>query len=823
MPTTSNKKRPAGAAKNKPPARKTKEPLDGGMKKEIVIVLMLAVALFLFLCNFSVMGALGDHISRVLFGLFGLLAYVAPLLLFLCLTFGLLNRASGAAVRKIISGICLFLAIGIVCELPVANLDGETTYDIVKIYTRCADFKNGGGVIMGSLAYLCHQMLDTVGTVLITLVVAIISLLILTNRPLLSKAKEGGEKLIDHTIKEGSERHKDWRSRREEMMAERDREREEAENEKILRRDKKVSGVMQNTKLTETVDATPGPREDMHEINLTDFESQMEPAVVAEDIPLPVYDAADEMVEVKAGRKRTEQRSTKNKAASRPKSTRRDEYQFPDCELLLEGKAGRVDRSRELNETAARLVNTLQTFGIKVTITQISQGPAVTRYEMQPEQGVKVSKIVNLQDDIKMNLAAFDIRIEAPIPGKPAIGIEVPNSEYVTVSLRDLIDSKEFDLFPSDTIFAVGKDIGGQNVFGDISKMPHMLIAGATGSGKSVCINTLVMSLLYKAHPDDVCMMMIDPKVVELNVYNGIPHLLVPVVTDAKEAAGTLKMGVGIMTERYKMFAALNVRDLKGYNDLVSGKRGADLPEHSGHLPRIIIIVDELADLMMVASKEVEGFICRLAQLGRAAGIHLIVATQRPSVDVITGLIKANMPSRIAFNVASGIDSRTILDMIGAEKLLGRGDMLYYPQGSTRPSRIQGAFVTDEEVGRVVAFLKEQAWVNKYNSGIAEQIKENAKQFEEKSKRGKEPDEGPQDVNPKFADYDPLFVDVGWFIIETDKASIGNCQRKFRIGFNRSARIMDELCEAGVVGPEEGTKTRRILMNAEDFAQFVDN
>lgn len=384
-------------------------------------------------------------------------------------------------------------------------------------------------------------------------------------------------------------------------------------------------------------------------------------------------------------------------------------YKFPPYDLLVKGKnknGGNADR--ELKETAMRLEQTLDNFGVKVTVTNYSQGPSVTRYELQPEQGVKVSKIVGLADDIKLNLAATDIRIEAPIPGKAAVGIEVPNKENMAVAFRDLVESKEFKQFPSNLAFAVGKDIGGQTVVTDIAKMPHMLIAGATGSGKSVCINTIIMGILYKAKPEDVKLIMIDPKVVELSVYNGIPHLLIPVVTDPKKAAAALHWGVAEMTDRYKKFADFNVRDLKGYNKKVESMQASGDPEAPERLPQILIIVDELADLMMVSPGEVEESICRLAQLARACGIHLIIATQRPSVDVITGLIKANMPSRVAFAVSSGVDSRTILDMVGAEKLLGKGDMLFYPQGYPKPARVQGAFVSDKEVSDVVDFLKNQ-------------------------------------------------------------------------------------------------------------------
>ena len=482
------------------------------------------------------------------------------------------------------------------------------------------------------------------------------------------------------------------------------------------------------------------------------------------------------------------------------------EYVFPPLELLKKGK-GRNNSSQEqeIRKTAAKLQQTLDSFGVRVTVTDVSCGPAVTRYELQPEQGVKVSRIVSLADDIKLNLAAADIRIEAPIPGKAAVGIEVPNAENSAVMLRDLLESEEFRKHSSKLAFATGKDIAGKVVVSDIARMPHLLIAGATGSGKSVCINTLIMSILYKASPEDVKLIMIDPKVVELSVYNGIPHLYIPVVTDPKKAAGALNWGVAEMTDRYNKFAEMGVRNLKGYNEKVESLADIEDENKPKKLPQIVIIVDELADLMMVAPGEVEDSICRLAQLARAAGIHLIIATQRPSVNVITGLIKANMPSRIAFSVSSSVDSRTIIDMGGAEKLLGKGDMLFYPQGYQKPARVQGAFVSDEEVADVVDFLKDQNMAEAYDSEMEEQIAKVEQAVS--SARGSD-------------DVDALFHEAGKFIIEKDKASIGMLQRVFKIGFNRAARIMDQLSEAGVVGPEEGTKPRKILMTLDEFEQL---
>ena len=541
------------------------------------------------------------------------------------------------------------------------------------------------------------------------------------------------------------------------------------------------------------------------------------PHPVAEEHFIPEAESASERQstanEAVAPPAMPEQAAANDSITPEPQEAAPKPYQFPSLELLKKGDGKKGDSANQLKETALHLQQTLQTFGVRVTITDISQGPSVTRYEMQPEQGVKVSKIVGLTDDIKLNLAATDIRIEAPIPGKAAVGIEVPNKETSAVALRDLLESDNFQNFSSNLAFAVGKDIGGQVVVTDIAKMPHVLIAGATGSGKSVCINTIIMSILYKANPADVKLIMIDPKVVELSVYNGIPHLMIPVVTDPKKASAALNWGVAEMNDRYKKFADLNVRDLKGYNKAAEmGKTSPDgEPLHK--LPQIVIIVDELADLMMVASGEVEESICRLAQLARACGIHLVIATQRPSVDVITGLIKANMPSRIAFSVSSGVDSRTILDMNGAEKLLGKGDMLFYPQGYTKPARVQGAFVSDSEVSDVVDFLKNQMLGNVADCS---DIEEKIKSFQ--SSAGASGSAG----TGGGSEFDSYFAEAGKFVIEKEKASIGMLQRVFKIGFNRAARIVDQLEDAGVVGAEEGTKPRRILMSMEQFQNYIE-
>ena len=489
------------------------------------------------------------------------------------------------------------------------------------------------------------------------------------------------------------------------------------------------------------------------------------------------------------------------------KKAKGKDYIFPPASLLVkERQAQSAGQEQYLKETAIKLQQTLASFGVNVTMTDISCGPSVTRYEMFPEQGTKVSKILSLTDDIKLNLAASDIRIEAPIPGKAAIGIEIPNKHNQTVHFRDLIESRTFNTFKSKLAFAVGKDIGGQPVVTDLAKMPHLLIAGATGSGKSVCINTLIMSILYKASPEEVKLIMVDPKMVELSIYNGIPHLLIPVVTDPKKASGALNWAVAEMTNRYKKFADTGVRNIEGYNEKVKElqKSGEIDPETLKKMPQIVIIIDELADLMMVAPGEVEDAIVRLAQLARAAGIHLVIATQRPSVNVITGLIKANVPSRIAFSVSSGVDSRTIIDMNGAEKLLGKGDMLFYPAGYAKPVRVQGAFISDDEVNNVVAFLKENEDVAVYDTAVTETIENKLKSSAISQER------------------DEYFEAAARFVIEKDKASIGMLQRMFKVGFNRAARIVDQLAEAGIVGPEEGTKPRKVLMSSEQLESYFE-
>lgn len=473
------------------------------------------------------------------------------------------------------------------------------------------------------------------------------------------------------------------------------------------------------------------------------------------------------------------------------------QYALPGLDLLHENELAKLRKSdkKELLVSATKLTDTLTSFGVDAKVIQVTRGPSVTRYELQPSAGVKVSKIVNLSDDIALNLASPGVRIEAPIPGKAAIGIEVPNKDLTPVFLKEVIDCDAFQNTKYSLAVCLGKDIGGNCVVSDLVKMPHILIAGATGSGKSVCINTLIISLLFKYQPEDVKLLMIDPKVVELSVYNGIPHLLIPVVTNPKKAAGALNWAVNEMTKRYKTFAENNVRNVEGYNELYAkGKVETKMP-------LIVIIIDELADLMMVCANDVEDYIGRLAQMARAAGMHLVIATQRPSVDVITGVIKANIPSRISFAVSSQIDSRTILDMAGAEKLLGKGDMLFYPVGASKPLRVQGAFISEEEVENVVNFIKNQSIEAEYKEEIIEEINNNAAD------------------TPSGDEEDELLNEAIKIVVETGQASTSLIQRKLRIGYNRAARIMEQLEEKNVISKRDGSKPRNILVRKDELSE----
>lgn len=852
---TTQKKKTTGTTASK--ARKQREQQES-FRNEVILWIALAVCIVLLLANFGIGGKIGSGVSSFFFGIFGLMAYVFPICFFLAVVFAVSNRENKVAAVKIVAAV---LFVSFLCLFVQMVTDSSKEAGAISAFRYGFENKAGGGIIGGLLEQLLCPNFGVPGTYVIDIIVLIISLVLITERSIMKGMQKGGKVIYDSAKDDAIRRMDAAKERREER--EKEREKEQARR----RMEKKVSGVALDTKLP-SPDKKKVKSDDINEITLNDIEDMpvvqeenkvaltaangsqgveqpvihtlnepvatihrtevkpviepaFEPEPVAEKTESymqkePVQPAMDE--EKPRKNKKQDKMEIEDEVAAVEESIVKQEssggrYVFPPVDLLQKGNTGASGDTRDyLNQTAAKLKETLKNFGINITITAINCGPAVTRYEFQPEMGVKVSKIVNLSDDIKMNLAAADIRIEAPIPGKAAIGIEVPNKESIPVMFRDLVESEEFHANKSPIAFAAGKDIAGKVMIADIAKMPHLLIAGATGSGKSVCINTIIMSILYRADPEDVKLIMIDPKVVELSVYNGIPHLFIPVVTDPKKAAGALHWAVAEMTDRYQKFAEYGVRDLKGYNQKIEGIKDIDDPDKPKKMPQIVIIVDELADLMMVAPGDVEDAICRLAQLARAAGIHLVIATQRPSVNVITGLIKANMPSRIAFSVTSGVDSRTILDMNGAEKLLGKGDMLYYPQGLQKPLRVQGAFVSDKEVSDVVEFLKEHNEGEGYSSDIEERMNN----ISVSASTGADAASG--DGN----DRDAYFLDAAKLLIDKDKGSIGMIQRYFKVGFNRAARIMDQLEEAGVVGPDEGTKPRQVLMSPEQLEAFIE-
>ena len=812
-------------------SKKQVQQANAEVKGEVILILFFVLCVLMFLSCFGVCGAFGNLISNLLFGTFGYLAYVIPVALFVGVSFYKANQENVIAVVKVIAGV---VAVFVICGLLHGIAGNKDLGSIGAAYEYCALRHNGAGVLGAAVYGTLANAFGMVGTFVILLALLIAAAVIISEKSFVKGVKKGGQKVYDTAKEENIKR----KERAEEKRAQK---RLEMDASGVSMNVKLPKGAVHKEDMQELQENVKVPREEvflspeMTEIPLQGKrktkvkEKEIEetiPVQSVQDIPVKIAGAAEETFaqEEPAVVMQEEKPVAKRKKKAEPaeevvipeiseNTVPARAYQFPPLRLLAAPKGGANKNSAgQLRETAAKLQQILKDFGVSVTVTDVSCGPTVTRYELQPDQGVKVSKILSLADDIKLNLAVADIRIEAPIPGKAAIGIEVPNKENSTVTLRELLASEEFDNHGSNLAFAVGKDIGGKTIITDIAKMPHLLIAGATGSGKSVCINTLIMSLLYKASPEDVKLIMVDPKVVELSTYNGIPHLLIPVVTDPKKAAGALNWAVAEMTRRYQLFAEYQVRNLQGYNEKVKSIEMLEDDDKPQKLPQIVIIVDELADLMMVAPGDVEDAICRLAQLARAAGIHLIIATQRPSVNVITGLIKANMPSRLAFAVSSGVDSRTILDMNGAEKLLGKGDMLFYPYGYPKPVRIQGAFVSDEEVNAVVEFLKSHNDAAVVNTDIEEHLKKQQTQSAGGAKGSDDSGSG----------NDPLFAEAGKFIIEKEKASIGMLQRWFKIGFNRAARIMDQLAEAGVVGEEQGTKPREILMSQEQFEQYID-
>ena len=772
----------------------------------VAVVGMLLISILLAILIYTKSGYIGEHLSPILGGIMGSIKYIIPVGTFLIAIY-MASEDKEYLISKLIQyGIFLVSIATIlsVFQFSKGNLDITDEFsEVVEKGYELGELNNGGGAIGTAIASLLISLLGDVGTVILCLGIgAILLVFIFGIRP---------AELIAEFVDSRREIREENKIAKQEIREARKQEintqRKETKKERRLR--EKEEEKRQAEQLAEqlTINLNDDSEEkdkklkkyDHKDDNLIPFNIGGKKKEKSEEKPNP------DVIEANLFKEEQEIKEEKVKQVLQLEHTltvEDEHYEFPPIQLLAEGdKKGIKGGKKAVADTATKLQKTLYSFGVSAKVENVSVGPAITRYELKPAEGVRVSKIANLADDIALNLAAETIRIEAPIPGKQAVGIEVPNKENEIVPLRDIIDCDSFKNHKSKLAFALGKDVAGNEVVTDIAKMPHVLIAGATGSGKSVCINTLISSIIYKAKPSEVKLVMVDPKVVELSVYNGIPHLLIPVVTDPKKAAGALAWAVQEMVNRYSLFASKNVRDIKGYNEALEG-------EGEGHkLPQIVIIIDELSDLMMVSPKDVEDSICRLAQMARAAGMHLVIATQRPSVDVITGIIKANVPSRISFAVSSQVDSRTILDMTGAEKLLGKGDMLFYPAGAPKPTRIQGAFISDKEVEKIVDFVK--------NNGEATYNDEIIKQIENANNTDKEIDS--QDEED---DTDPLLMEAIEVVVETKQASTSFIQRRFKVGYARAGRIIDQMEERGIISGFQGSKPREVLMSKEKWEEL---
>ena len=750
----------------------------------ISIITMVIFSVLLGVLIYNQSGIMGQQISSILSGVMGFIKYIVPIGTFLIAIYKLCNKKEDAYI-KLFQYALLLVCVAIFMHIVYLPKDVEQFSNgfldtVTRAYEQGKTDDKVGGVIGAIGAIPLTKLLGKVGASILVLGVELILIILIFNINPIEEIRVRLAEREERKLAEEKERIKEERKKPTVMNV------EENEDKKETRREKRLREKEEQRRAALELD-------DQITINLND------------DGKSSKKKASEGYIEENLFKKEQEQKQEKVKEVLQLEHalTVEDEhYEFPPVQLLSEGEKKSVKGGKKaVTDTAAKLQKTLYSFGVSAKVENVSVGPAITRYELKPAEGVRVSKIANLADDIALNLAAETIRIEAPIPGKQAVGIEIPNKENEIVHLRDIIDCSKFIEHKSKLAFALGKDVAGEEVVTDIAKMPHVLIAGATGSGKSVCINTLIASIIYKAKPSEVKLVMVDPKVVELSVYNGIPHLLIPVVTDPKKAAGALAWAVQEMENRYSLFASKNVRDIKGYNEELD-KEGS-----TEKLPQIVIIIDELADLMMVSSKEVEDSICRLAQKARAAGMHLVIATQRPSVDVITGIIKANIPSRISFAVSSQVDSRTILDMAGAEKLLGKGDMLFYPAGAAKPTRVQGAFISDKEVEKVVDFVKANGEAT-YNDDILEQI-------EKANSTDKEIEEQENDD-----DTDPLLMEAIEVVVETGQASTSFIQRRFKVGYARAGRIIDQMEERGIISGFQGSKPREVLMSKERWQEL---
>ncbi|CDE25921.1 dNA segregation ATPase FtsK/SpoIIIE family [Clostridium sp. CAG:440] len=769
---------------------------------DLTICILIVLSILLGFLIYTNSGVIGVKLNEILGGMMGVTRLLLPI--------GILGVAIKLACTdneyvssKLIKFCVLLISISVImCVIQISSGElipsKEISESLKDAYYNGSQGK-GGGALGALLAIPMAKLIGNIGTIIVCMGIAII----------LAATTFGVNvsELINMIVEKHQEKQE---NKKEEKLHEKESRMQERENRELERAKAKQEARLKKQKQENNPD-------EQIQINfgghIIEEESPKKLKKFKHDkddlIPLGMEKTKKtepDVIENNLFKQEEEQKQDKTKEVLQLEHTitvEDENYEYPPVELLSKGsQKGIKGGAKALTDTATKLQKTLYSFGVSAKVENVSVGPAITRYELKPAEGVRVSKIANLADDIALNLAAETIRIEAPIPGKQAVGIEVPNKEKQAVHLREVLESEEFENSESKLTIALGKDVAGNTQLADIAKMPHVLIAGSTGSGKSVCINTIITSIIYKAKPSEVKLVMVDPKVVELSVYNGIPHLLIPVVTDPKKAAGALAWAVQEMDNRYNLFAKKGVRDLKGYNKAVKKDEGV------GMLPQIVIIVDELADLMMVAAKDVEESICRLAQKARAAGMHLVIATQRPSVDVITGLIKANVPSRIAFAVSSQVDSRTILDSVGAEKLLGKGDMLYFPAGAPKPARVQGAFVSDEEVEKIVDFIKQNGTAT-YSEDILETI-ENSNKTDKEIAMEKDEDD----------DTDPFLMDAIETVVETGQASTSFIQRKFKVGYARAGRIIDQMEERGVISGYQGSKPREVLMTLEKLNEL---
>ncbi len=792
--------------------RRYKKSKKTASKLDLAVVIIIMLSILLAVLIYTKSGVVGIKLNEILGGMFGIMQYVLPIGGF-AIGIKLATDGRDTLTSKLIQYAIFIVSLSVlfsVIQISSGELQSEKELsEVVKDAYALGEQSKGGGAIGAVAAVPLAKLLGDIGAVILCVGVAVVFLVFtfgINMSDLINMFVEKLEEKREERLEEKEERNRE--EIRETAQERRKREREERMAEKARIKAEKIEKAQKDKELMDNQikinfggrildepENTKGLKKYDHsnddlEPLTRDSKKEMQPDVIENNL-------------FKQEEEKKEDKKKEVLQLEHAMVVEDEHYEYPPIELLSKGKAKTLKGgAKALTDTATKLQKTLYSFGVSAKVENVSVGPAITRYELKPAEGVRVSKIANLADDIALNLAAETIRIEAPIPGKQAVGIEVPNKEKETVHLREVLESKEFQNNKSKLTIALGKDVAGNTQLADIAKMPHVLIAGSTGSGKSVCINTIITSIIYNAKPSEVKLVMVDPKVVELSVYNGIPHLLIPVVTDPKKAAGALAWAVQEMDDRYNKFAGKGVRDLKGYNKAIEKEGGI------GKLPQIVIIVDELADLMMVAAKDVEEAICRLAQKARAAGMHLVIATQRPSVDVITGLIKANIPSRIAFAVSSQVDSRTILDTIGAEKLLGKGDMLFFPSGAPKPSRVQGAFVSDEEVEKIVDFVKSNGTAT-YSEDILESIENNNKTDKELAQEQAADD-----------DTDPFLMDAIQTVVETGQASTSFIQRRFKVGYARAGRIIDQMEERGIISGYQGSKPREVLMTLEKLNEL---